>query len=68
MSITGYRYQGDPMPHEKVNRNASLVRMHELRPDLSWAALGKMYGGITRQRAQQIYASAKKKEEMYGHR
>ena len=56
------------MPHEKVNRNASLVRMHELRPDLSWAALGKMYGGITRQRAQQIYASAKKKEEMYGHR
>ena len=61
----GYRYQGDPMPHEKVTRNASVVRMHKLRPDMTFEALGTRYN-ITKQRAQQIVASAEKKEGRNG--
>jgi hypothetical protein len=75
MPRTGYRYQGDPMPHEKVQRNQDIVRLHTGPLNLSYGRLGEMYG-ITRQRVGSIIASAKKKEErmeeikeeIHGHR
>ncbi len=65
MTTTKRRYQGDPMPHEKVARNQEIVTLHTNAPYISYGRLGQIYG-ITRQRVQQIVASAQKREESNG--
>jgi len=57
----------EPMPHEQVARNQEIVELHTNAPYISYGRLAQIYG-ITRQRVQQIVASAKRKEELYGKR
>ena len=59
------RHFMEPMPHEKVTRNQEIVELHTNAPYISYGRLGQIYG-ITRQRVQQIVASAKKREELNG--
>ena len=39
---------------DKRARNAQLLALHRERPDLSMAELGRRFGGLSRQRVQQI--------------
>lgn len=44
----------------RENRNATIVQMHD-HDHMSFAAIGRIYN-ITRQRANQIYKAARKKQ------